>query len=194
MPKVRRVHTPVSPPEFGRALRTVAPDFEARSIALIWAHYAVETGRGESCWNFNLGNRKASEREPYTLLLTDEGYDATKRTIVDKFAAFASLDAGMADWIALLSKLPRYAHSWAALLSGDPIAYAHALARGGYYTADPKKYAHALASLQAEFLRLHSDSVQDLPTRPDPHPPEWMPQTSAATALPGLVPPTDGEG
>jgi flagellum-specific peptidoglycan hydrolase FlgJ len=160
----------------------------------MWAQYALETGRGKHCFSWNLGNRKARAGETFTVLTTDEGYGPTKRTIVDKFAAFASLDAGMADWIAFLSQLPRYAHSWAALLSGDPIAYAHALARGGYYTGDPQAYAHGLASLQAEFLRLHLDSVQDIPTRPDPHPPEWMPQTSAATVLPGIVPPTDMEG
>jgi peptidoglycan hydrolase-like protein with peptidoglycan-binding domain len=61
-----------------------------------------------------------------------------------RFRAFETLEAGAADYIAIL-RLPRYRAAWDILPSGDVVAFSDALYRGGYFTASPRIYRKALA-------------------------------------------------
>lgn len=44
--------------DFARALLTVMPDASKEIAGVLWAHFAGETGSGQYCWNWNLGNVK----------------------------------------------------------------------------------------------------------------------------------------
>ena len=58
------IHTDVTRESFVAAAETALAKLFGKpaqhaSVALLWAQFALETGRGKSCWNYNLGNRKA---------------------------------------------------------------------------------------------------------------------------------------
>jgi hypothetical protein len=57
--------TPVSAPDFTRALLKVWPAATEAGAGVLWAHYAGETGGGAYCWNFNLGNHKHVRGDGY---------------------------------------------------------------------------------------------------------------------------------
>jgi hypothetical protein len=44
--------------EFGEALTLVWSTATKESAGILWAHFAIETGDGEHCYNYNLGNVK----------------------------------------------------------------------------------------------------------------------------------------
>lgn len=119
------------------------------SVALLWAQFALETGRGKSCWNYNLGNRKARPGERYVVLRTFEFVGGKRVNCDANFAAFESLDEGMADWIELYSR-QHYAAARAQLEAGDAAAFAKALHDAGYFTAPLADYQRSLVSLQRE--------------------------------------------
>ena len=192
-----RVRTQTTPATFCDALRAAwslrfgeLPS--DRATALLWAQHALETGRGSSCYCWNVGNRKARYGEPYCELYTWEIIGGKRVDLVDKFAAFDSLQAGVADWLELFSR-QHYSGALEAVRCGDAASYANALRLAGYYTASETDYARGLASLQREALSA-TERPSDRPTTLLPEaPPEWQPQTSAATAFPGIVPVVDSE-
>lgn len=74
-----------------------------------------------------------------------------------RFRAYATIDAGAADYLRLLRE--KYSSAWDAL--SDPDAFARRLKALGYYTANPNVYAASLVSLSREYasldLELHVD-------------------------------------
>lgn len=58
------------------------------------------------------------------------------------FRAFPALDDAMTHHLQLLSK--RFAKAWPAVISGDFMAFAHALHDQHYFTADPGSYANGM--------------------------------------------------
>ena len=63
MPQVDRQQTPVSIGDFSSAfynsLRRLGYGSAGPAAAAIaWAHFALETGYGQYCWNYNLGNHR----------------------------------------------------------------------------------------------------------------------------------------
>lgn len=151
MPVIR---TPISMKDFAKALiRTlrsggVEPTKEAAGV--FWAQYALETGAGGFCWNYNLFNHKvtaamANGGIPYMMLAnTWEIIDGKKVTFQPPhpatwFRAFASFEAAMSHHITAI-KTGRYASSWPAVLAGDPELYAAKIRERGYYTAPLADY------------------------------------------------------
>lgn len=147
------------------------------ALSVCWAQWALETGRGRSCFNWNLGNRKARRDEPFMLLRTWEIIDGKRVVLDDRFAAFDSLEAGAADYLAFLLR-PQYARAWGAFCAGDAVLAARELKRLGYYTADEGEYARGLVSLAAEFKRTIAGLVC-----PDTEP-EWSPMTVQPVSWP----------
>lgn len=58
------------------------------------------------------------------------------------FRAFASLDEGMLEHLQFLSK--KFAPAWAAVVAGDPVAFANRLSDMHYFTASAKAYVVAM--------------------------------------------------
>lgn len=44
--------------EYARAALQTVSGISKEATAVLWAHFAAETGRGQFCWNWNLGNVK----------------------------------------------------------------------------------------------------------------------------------------
>lgn len=61
------------------------------------------------------------------------------------FRAFATLDEGVRDHVAMLRR--RFASAWPHVESGDVAAFCMALAAADYYTADPNRYTAAVVDI-----------------------------------------------
>lgn len=137
------------------------------AVGCLWAQYALETGRGAFCWNFNIGNVKWSPGHDHMMLRGTWEIVGGKRVVYEPphratwFNAYASLDDAMGEHLRLL-KAGRYALSWPAIEAGDTVAFAHALKAGhdgregtwdDYFTADVTVYAKGLSAFHAEYMR-----------------------------------------
>jgi hypothetical protein len=144
------------------------------ALAVLWAQFALETGRGKSCFNFNLGNIKRVDGDgrDFVMLRTFEYVNGKRIDIDDSFRAFDSLDDGALDYLRFLCR-PAYAEPWTCVVQGDADAFARALKRKGYYTAPVEEYARGIHSLAAEFTRV----VGALPDEDTPVP-DTIPETA----------------
>lgn len=174
---VPRVRTKPTIKEWSDALSTVweevvvtpaEPTLEM--LAVLWAQFALETGRGASCFNNNLGNIKAQAAwsGDYCVLHTFEFVNRKRIEIDDNFRSFPTLIDGARDYLTFLSR-PSYREPFACILQGDPLAFAKALKAKGYYTAAVADYARGLIALSAEFLTLmRLEEENTLPSGKEP--------------------------
>ncbi len=155
--------TPVTAPEMIASLRAAwqaqfGQTPADRSLFVLVAQWALETGWGKAMHAYNVGNIKsvAGDGRDYTYFACDEVLggkvvwfhpdDAGCR-----FRAYPSLDAGVADYLATVAH--RFAGAWGAVVAGDPNAYAHLLKQERYYTASEASYAAGLARIVDELER-----------------------------------------
>jgi hypothetical protein len=203
VPTVRTTPTMAS---FARALYVVWPEASKASAGVLWAQFALETGRGAHCYGHNLGNVKhvAGDGHDYHALSgVWEGrtpIDAAKLVAAGRarmdpspdharavgpgkvsvlleasdpgawFRSFQTLADGMADYVALLRR--RFGSAWSFVEMGDPVAFARALGRRGYYTASPDAYvaamnAHFAPWMAADAFEAHlAETLPELPASP----------------------------
>lgn len=156
------VRTRFSTDDYAAALRAADPTLSREAAGVLWAQYALETGRGDSCFGFNLGNVKVTRLQaeagvPFFMLPNTWEIEHGRRVVYQPpheqtwFRAFDSLADAMTHHLGFLAR--RYGTAWQYARSGDPTAFALALKRGGYYTGSEVVYAGSLRHLQAEFLR-----------------------------------------
>ena len=161
--------------ELAAAIREADPSITRAAAGIIWAQWALETGRGSACWNNNIGNVKCTPAQaaagvPFCMLPnTTEYIGGVLHTfqpphVQTWFRAFSSLAEGMAHHLAFLRR--KYDNAWPALLSGDPTAFATELKRRGYYTAPLEAYAGSMRHLHAEWMR-EADWVDLVPVEPN---------------------------
>jgi len=135
---------------------TVAPSKEA--VVIICAQWALETGRGAACWNYNIGNIRGEAPDGGFTVLKGAWEVANNGSIVypanQKFRAYKSIDDGCADYVHVLSTQHNFAIAWRHLAGPGPTpsGYAHALKQGHYYTGDEAEYAKSLVSLYREYI------------------------------------------
>jgi hypothetical protein len=126
-------------------------------LAVVWAQWALETGRGKFMVQYNLGNVKRVPGDGYSY------YQIRCNEIINgkivwfdppspytSFRAFPSLAAGCAEYLKFISR--HYAAGWAAVQVGDPAQYGHALKLAHYFTDVESHYVGALTSLWHEFM------------------------------------------
>jgi flagellum-specific peptidoglycan hydrolase FlgJ len=155
--------TPISTVEFVESARRIIPnvfgsEFPNEAIALFWAQWALETGKGKHCYNYNLGNIKQFDRSK-PLHMLDHVWEIIngEKKIFPKghpqtwFRAYENLDEGMYDYLSLLKY--RYKSSIEGAKEGDPVKFVSMLKKYGYFTANEQEYLKAIKSLQSEFLR-----------------------------------------
>jgi flagellum-specific peptidoglycan hydrolase FlgJ len=151
--------TTITKAMFNAALHEAWPGVTRPAAAVLWAQYAIETGRGSACWNNNIGNVKKSSNDgwDYTMLHSVWEILGGKKEVFQPphpqtwFRSYASLGQGMRAQLDILKK--RWPKAWRFVELGDPDAFARALKAGGYYTAPVEQYATALKSLSAEYLK-----------------------------------------
>jgi hypothetical protein len=147
--------------DYARAARIADPSLTREAVGVLWAQYALETGRGSSCWCNNIGNLKVTRAQaeagtPLFMLPGTWEIERGRRVVYEPpheqawFRWFASLSEAMSHHLVFLAK--RYAPAWDALRAGEPTEFATKLKSRGYYTGDEGIYAASLRHLQREFL------------------------------------------
>lgn len=155
--------TSFSVQDYARAVREAAPELSKAAAGVLWAQYALETGRGSACWNCNIGNVKATPAQvaagvPYFMLPNTWEIIGGKKVIFQPpdpqtfFRHFDTLAEAMAHHVAFL-RGRRFRAAWPAVLAGDPVAFAHELKRLGYYTGSADAYARSMRALHAEWMK-----------------------------------------
>lgn len=123
-----------------------------RTLAVLTAQWAHETGRGASMLNFNFGGAKGVGPSGLTVeARTREGWGTSERRIVDRFRAYGSAEEGAADHVRLLER--RFEAALSAAQAGDAEAFVRELRAGGYFTGDPAAYARAVSGLAETAIR-----------------------------------------
>lgn len=131
---------------------------EARTSALLTAHWALETDGGRCMPGYNFAGIKAAPGAAGKIFLTVEGHGMTRREVSARFRVYESAEAGAHDYVRLLTT--RYPDAIAAARVGDSAGFARALAQGGYFTAAPDAYA---AGLERRLGTLESGAAQGSP-------------------------------
>jgi Mannosyl-glycoprotein endo-beta-N-acetylglucosaminidase len=155
-PAVLKRPTPMQPEqaahELARAWRAVFGEpAPPGAVAVLWAQWALETGRGRWMVDFNFAGVKGKAPSGGSALCwTSEGSDDAAHRERDRFRAYRNAQAGARDYIALLAR--RYPGALERARDGDAEGFVQALARGGYFTAEPEAYLRALSSLSRQYL------------------------------------------
>ena len=172
--------TPLAAPD-ARALlghawsKVVGSSPSPRAVAILTAHWALETDAGRCMPGHNFAGIKAAAQAPGNELRTVEGHGAGLREVIARFRSYGTAQAGAQDYVHLLAT--RYPSALLAAAEGNAPAFSHALASGGYFTADPGAYAAGLER------RLH-----DLEHEPVAAPgPAFRPGALAQVALVGIL-------
>lgn len=79
-----------------------------------------------------------------------------------RMRAFANNYDGADQYVDFVAQKSRYRKAWAALLTGNAVAYVHQLRVAGYFTAPESEYLSGVAALQNEFLR----KIRGMPEEP----------------------------
>lgn len=154
------------------------------SIALIWAQWAQESGRGAYCRNYNFCNIKKVHSP-------DDGHDWCMYRcnelingkwewfdpphIQTNFRAYPNAIDGAVDYLRFLSQKKRYQKAWEKVLIGDAAGFSHELSVANYYTAPEKIYTPGIIKLATEFKkkadRLMAYQPEKVEPKPEPIPP-----------------------
>lgn len=128
------------------------------AIALLWAQWALETGRGRWMVDFNFAGVKGKAPSGGSALRwTSEGAEDNAHRERDRFRAYPNAQAGARDYVDLLAR--RYPGALDRARQGDAEGFVRALARGGYFTSEPQAYLHALSSLSRQYLSGNLDGL-----------------------------------
>ncbi|WP_437319404.1 peptidoglycan-binding protein [Sorangium sp. So ce385] len=123
-------------------------------LACAWAHVAIENGRGQKVWNYNLGNITGFGQWPgqyYVIRVAERvqrNPDVWKQVDM-RFRAHAEALDGAADYWRLMGK--HYQPALARFDAGDAAGAAFELSRLRYYTAHADTYARNMSSLYRSF-------------------------------------------
>lgn len=172
--------TPLTP---GQVARSFAPAFfrltgeraSDRTLCILMAQSALESGRWGALHCFNYANIKASEAYEglYCLYRCNEIINGRMEWFEPphpqcRFRAYLNQDDGAFDYLSFLYNRTRYRPAWDAAVAGDPAAFVAALKRAGFFTAHEEPYRKAVVSLTIEYSRHIADWRE--PLRPDPEP------------------------
>jgi hypothetical protein len=170
--------TPLTAGEVARAFqyaftRLIGHPPKPRTLAILMAQSALESGRWKSLHCFNLTNIKASTTYEglYCLYRCNEIINGKVEWFDPphpqcRFRAFESLEDASLDYLTFLQR-PRYKPAWEQALAGDPVAFVAALKRGGFFTANEEPYRKAVVSLMNEYVQKLDAWLAD---GPDPEP------------------------
>jgi Mannosyl-glycoprotein endo-beta-N-acetylglucosaminidase len=122
-----------------------------KTVAVLTAQWAHETGNGASMYNYNFGGIKGASPDGLSVSQrTHEGFGASERTIMDRFRAYRTADDGANDYVKLIvNRFPEAAQSAS---QGDPAGFVQGLKQRGYFTGDPAAYTRSVASLAQQGL------------------------------------------
>jgi hypothetical protein len=144
-----------------------------KTLSILWAQWALETGRGSSMRGNNFGGLKGeAPGGGSSVLWTREGFGPDEQRIRSRFRTYPTPEAGARDYVSTLSA--RYPEATRAAQAGDPEGFVRGLEQRRYFTADPADYRRGLAALVREHDRLESGQIR---------PPAVAPPGAAVDAL-----------
>jgi len=140
-------------------------------VGVLYAQWIAETG-GRHCYCWNIGNVKVAPAQVnagvpwFDLPGTWEIINGQRVVLKEgdpgrRFRAYASLDAAMAEHMALL-KEKRFKSAWPSVENGDPHGFAHALKAGpdgkqgtwdDYFTGSVDQYAANMVAAHKQWMR-----------------------------------------
>lgn len=122
-----------------------------KTLALITAQWAHETGNGASMYNYNFAGIKGAGPDGLSVAQhTREGYGESERRIVDNFRAYKSAEEGATDYVALLQR--RFPDAVEGARQGDPVAFVRGLKSRGYFTGHEGAYLNSVTKLASGYL------------------------------------------
>jgi mannosyl-glycoprotein endo-beta-N-acetylglucosaminidase len=155
-------------------VRSFGHDPSTRSLAILMAQSALESGRWKSLHCYNFANIKASEAYEgnYCLYRCNEIINGKVEWFDPphaqcRFRAFENADDAAYDYLVFLLR-PRFKPSWDKVIEGDPIGFVAALKAGGFFTAAEEPYRRAVVSLMSEYASKIPRWLD--PAEPDPQP------------------------
>jgi flagellum-specific peptidoglycan hydrolase FlgJ len=130
----------------------VGQPVQRETLAVLWAHSALETGRGQKMIGFNFAGLKGQApngngRPLWTWEQGSEGLERVLRT----FRVYPDAREGAHDYIHLLTT--RYRRARRAAERGSPTDFVAALAASDYFTHDMDDYSRSITSLTLEYLK-----------------------------------------
>jgi Mannosyl-glycoprotein endo-beta-N-acetylglucosaminidase len=153
-----------------------------KTLALITAQWAHETGNGASMYNYNFAGIKGKGPSGLTVSQhTKEGWGQTERRIVDNFRAYRTAEEGATDYVQLLAK--RFPDAVQGAKEGDPAAFVRGLKSRGYFTGNEGAYLNSVAGIAGRYLGQELDVSGAAPPRLDYRP---LPGGDAPLDLQGL--------
>jgi flagellar protein FlgJ len=121
------------------------------TVALLWAHWALETGRGTRMVDYNFAGLKG--RAPggaSSVVWTRERGETGKTRVRARFRAYSTAEEGACDYVRMLHA--RFDSAFVAASEGDVQQFVNALDEAGYFTEKPTAYRRAMQSLVREYL------------------------------------------
>jgi Mannosyl-glycoprotein endo-beta-N-acetylglucosaminidase len=123
----------------------------AKTLALITAQWAHETGHGASMYNYNFAGIKGTGPSGLSVAQhTKEGWGDTERRIVDNFRAYRTAEEGATDYVQLLAR--RFPDAVQGAKDGDPAAFVRGLKSRGYFTGNEGAYLSSVANIAGRYL------------------------------------------
>lgn len=123
----------------------------AETLAVLWAQWAHETGRGRRMRGYNFAGIKGNGPEGESFVAwTREVTPSPEQRTRETFRAYSTPQSGAYDYVRLISK--RYPAAFRAAVRGDVTRFVRALDLGGYFTDSDRAYSRALSSLARECL------------------------------------------
>jgi hypothetical protein len=141
--------------QYAHALLKVWPEASKAQAAILWAQFAVETGAGACCWNWNLGNVKHVKGDGFDYMALKGVWEIVNGQRVEIpatdpgawFRSYPDLDTAMHGHFVFLQK--HYAPAWKYVI-GTPTegpsveSFVHALKVKGYFTAPEDAYRNGM--------------------------------------------------
>lgn len=119
------------------------------SLLVLVSHWALETGFGHACWNWNLGNIKhvSGDGHDFVMVRLNEVVDGNTVWYdppdpATWLRAYPSLEAGVVDYLSRLRA--EFRAAWPSVIAGDCAGFCHALKLARYYTDDEASYTAAV--------------------------------------------------
>jgi hypothetical protein len=122
-----------------------------KTLSILTAQWAHETGNGGSMYNYNFGGIKGMGPSGLSVSQrTREGFGASERTITDRFRAYRTAEEGATDYVKLLTQ--RFPEATVSAQKGDAVGFVSGLKQRGYFTGDASAYTRSVASISNQAL------------------------------------------
>jgi hypothetical protein len=159
-----------------------------KSLAVLWAKSALETGRWKFIHCYNFGNIKkkratkfgADDGQFFTMYRCSEVLEGKEQWFdpphfQTHFCGYKNVEDGAEHYIRFVSQNKRYTKAWKEVINGNPSAYSHELRVAGYYTASESLYTKGVVRLFDEFMNKKNSLLAWAPSEDevetDPEPP-----------------------